>query len=94
MINAITIPERADDARVSQRLYDEFDIEIGSRLMEVSFVRLPSAGNGFTPSIAWRRTALGFAFGLRRADEFSAYIAGLSGGLLAHLDPFAAAVEQ
>jgi alanine-glyoxylate transaminase/serine-glyoxylate transaminase/serine-pyruvate transaminase len=32
MINAIKIPEGADDAKVRQRLYDEFDIEIGSGL--------------------------------------------------------------
>jgi alanine-glyoxylate transaminase/serine-glyoxylate transaminase/serine-pyruvate transaminase len=32
MINAIKIPEGVDDARVRQRLYDEFDIEIGAGL--------------------------------------------------------------
>jgi alanine-glyoxylate transaminase/serine-glyoxylate transaminase/serine-pyruvate transaminase len=32
MINAIRIPEGADDAKVRQRLYDEFDIEIGAGL--------------------------------------------------------------
>jgi alanine-glyoxylate transaminase/serine-glyoxylate transaminase/serine-pyruvate transaminase len=32
MINAIKIPEGADDAKVRQRLYDEFDIEIGAGL--------------------------------------------------------------
>jgi len=32
MINAVRIPSGVDDARVRQRLYDEFDIEIGSGL--------------------------------------------------------------
>jgi alanine-glyoxylate transaminase/serine-glyoxylate transaminase/serine-pyruvate transaminase len=32
MINSIRIPERTDDAQVRQRLYDEFDIEIGAGL--------------------------------------------------------------
>ena len=32
MINAIRIPEGADDASVRQRLYDEFNIEIGAGL--------------------------------------------------------------
>jgi alanine-glyoxylate transaminase/serine-glyoxylate transaminase/serine-pyruvate transaminase len=32
MINAIKIPEGVDDARVRQRLYDEFNIEIGAGL--------------------------------------------------------------
>ena len=32
MINAIRIPESVDDARVRQRLYDEFNIEIGAGL--------------------------------------------------------------
>ena len=32
MINAIRIPEGADDAKVRQRLYDEFNIEIGAGL--------------------------------------------------------------
>jgi alanine-glyoxylate transaminase/serine-glyoxylate transaminase/serine-pyruvate transaminase len=32
MINAIKIPEGADDARVRSRLYDEFDVEIGAGL--------------------------------------------------------------
>ena len=32
MINAIKIPEGVDDAKVRQRLYDEFDIEIGAGL--------------------------------------------------------------
>jgi alanine-glyoxylate transaminase/serine-glyoxylate transaminase/serine-pyruvate transaminase len=32
MINAIKIPEGADDAKVRSRLYDEFDIEIGAGL--------------------------------------------------------------
>lgn len=32
MINAVTIPDGIDDARVRQRLYDEFDIEIGAGL--------------------------------------------------------------
>lgn len=32
MINSIRIPEGADDAKVRQRLYDEFDIEIGAGL--------------------------------------------------------------
>ena len=32
MINAIKIPDGADDAKVRQRLYDEFDIEIGAGL--------------------------------------------------------------
>lgn len=32
MINAVRIPPGVDDARVRQRLYDEFDIEIGSGL--------------------------------------------------------------
>jgi alanine-glyoxylate transaminase/serine-glyoxylate transaminase/serine-pyruvate transaminase len=32
MINAIKIPEGADDAKVRNRLYDEFDIEIGAGL--------------------------------------------------------------
>ncbi len=32
MINAIQIPPAVDDARVRQRLYDEFNIEIGSGL--------------------------------------------------------------
>lgn len=32
MINAIRIPEGTDDARVRQRLYDEFNIEIGAGL--------------------------------------------------------------
>ncbi|HEY6368257.1 MAG TPA: hypothetical protein VI585_26035 [Candidatus Binatia bacterium] len=32
MINAIRIPEGMDDAKVRQRLYDEFNIEIGAGL--------------------------------------------------------------
>jgi alanine-glyoxylate transaminase/serine-glyoxylate transaminase/serine-pyruvate transaminase len=32
MINAIRIPEGADDAKVRQGLYDEFNIEIGAGL--------------------------------------------------------------
>jgi alanine-glyoxylate transaminase/serine-glyoxylate transaminase/serine-pyruvate transaminase len=32
MINAIKIPDGADDARIRQRLYDEFNIEIGAGL--------------------------------------------------------------
>jgi alanine-glyoxylate transaminase/serine-glyoxylate transaminase/serine-pyruvate transaminase len=32
MINAMRIPEGADDAKVRQRLYDEFNIEIGAGL--------------------------------------------------------------
>ena len=32
MINAIRIPEGADDAKVRQRLYDDFNIEIGAGL--------------------------------------------------------------
>jgi alanine-glyoxylate transaminase/serine-glyoxylate transaminase/serine-pyruvate transaminase len=32
MINAIRIPEGADDAKVRRRLYDEFNIEIGAGL--------------------------------------------------------------
>ncbi|MGZ9272875.1 MAG: hypothetical protein ACXW6T_27450, partial [Candidatus Binatia bacterium] len=32
MINAIKIPEGADDARVRARLYDDFNIEIGTGL--------------------------------------------------------------
>jgi alanine-glyoxylate transaminase/serine-glyoxylate transaminase/serine-pyruvate transaminase len=32
MINAIRIPEGTDDAKVRQRLYDEFNIEIGAGL--------------------------------------------------------------
>ena len=32
MINSIRIPEGVDDAKVRQRLYDEFDIEIGAGL--------------------------------------------------------------
>ncbi|HTN73133.1 MAG TPA: alanine--glyoxylate aminotransferase family protein [Methylomirabilota bacterium] len=32
MINAVRIPEGADDAKVRQRLYDEFNIEIGAGL--------------------------------------------------------------
>jgi alanine-glyoxylate transaminase/serine-glyoxylate transaminase/serine-pyruvate transaminase len=32
MINSICIPEGADDVKVRQRLYDEFDIEIGAGL--------------------------------------------------------------
>lgn len=32
MINAVRIPPGVDDARVRQRLYDEFDIEIGAGL--------------------------------------------------------------
>jgi len=32
MINAIRIPEGVDDAKVRQRLYDEFNIEIGAGL--------------------------------------------------------------
>jgi alanine-glyoxylate transaminase/serine-glyoxylate transaminase/serine-pyruvate transaminase len=32
MINAVKIPEGTDDARVRQRLYDEFNIEIGAGL--------------------------------------------------------------
>ena len=32
MINAIRVPEGVDDAKVRQRLYDEFDIEIGAGL--------------------------------------------------------------
>ena len=32
MINAIRIPAGADDAKVRQRLYDEFNIEIGAGL--------------------------------------------------------------
>jgi alanine-glyoxylate transaminase/serine-glyoxylate transaminase/serine-pyruvate transaminase len=32
MINAVRIPEGVDDANVRQRLYDEFNIEIGAGL--------------------------------------------------------------
>jgi len=32
MINTVKIPERVDDAKVRQRLYDEFNIEIGAGL--------------------------------------------------------------
>jgi alanine-glyoxylate transaminase/serine-glyoxylate transaminase/serine-pyruvate transaminase len=32
MINAVTIPDGVDDARVRQRLYDDFNIEIGAGL--------------------------------------------------------------
>ena len=32
MINAIRVPENVDDAKVRQRLYDEFNIEIGAGL--------------------------------------------------------------
>ena len=32
MINAIKIPEGADDAKIRQRLYDDFNIEIGAGL--------------------------------------------------------------
>ena len=32
MINTVTIPEGVDDAKVRQRLYDEFNIEIGAGL--------------------------------------------------------------
>jgi alanine-glyoxylate transaminase/serine-glyoxylate transaminase/serine-pyruvate transaminase len=32
MINTIRIPEGVDDPRVRQRLYDEFNIEIGAGL--------------------------------------------------------------
>jgi len=32
MINAVRIPDGADDAKVRQRLYDEFNIEIGAGL--------------------------------------------------------------
>jgi alanine-glyoxylate transaminase/serine-glyoxylate transaminase/serine-pyruvate transaminase len=32
MINAIKVPEGVDDPRVRQRLYDEFNIEIGAGL--------------------------------------------------------------
>jgi alanine-glyoxylate transaminase/serine-glyoxylate transaminase/serine-pyruvate transaminase len=32
MINAIRVPEGADDAKVRQRLYDEFNIEVGAGL--------------------------------------------------------------
>jgi alanine-glyoxylate transaminase/serine-glyoxylate transaminase/serine-pyruvate transaminase len=32
MINTVKIPERIDDAKVRQRLYDEFNIEIGAGL--------------------------------------------------------------
>jgi alanine-glyoxylate transaminase/serine-glyoxylate transaminase/serine-pyruvate transaminase len=32
MINAVKIPDGVDDAKVRQRLYDEFDIEIGAGL--------------------------------------------------------------
>ena len=32
MINAIKIPDSADDAKIRQRLYDEFNIEIGAGL--------------------------------------------------------------
>jgi alanine-glyoxylate transaminase/serine-glyoxylate transaminase/serine-pyruvate transaminase len=32
MINAIKIPDGADDAKVRQRLYDDFNIEIGAGL--------------------------------------------------------------
>ena len=32
MINTVTIPDGVDDAKVRQRLYDEFDIEIGAGL--------------------------------------------------------------
>jgi alanine-glyoxylate transaminase/serine-glyoxylate transaminase/serine-pyruvate transaminase len=32
MINAVRIPEGVDDAKIRQRLYDEFDIEIGAGL--------------------------------------------------------------
>jgi alanine-glyoxylate transaminase / serine-glyoxylate transaminase / serine-pyruvate transaminase len=33
MINAIRVPEGADDAKVRQRLYDDFNIEIGAGLV-------------------------------------------------------------
>lgn len=33
MINAIRVPEGADDAKVRQRLYDDFNIEIGPGLV-------------------------------------------------------------
>ncbi|HEX7229729.1 MAG TPA: alanine--glyoxylate aminotransferase family protein, partial [Candidatus Binatia bacterium] len=32
MINTVRIPEGVDDAKVRQRLYDDFDIEIGAGL--------------------------------------------------------------
>jgi alanine-glyoxylate transaminase / serine-glyoxylate transaminase / serine-pyruvate transaminase len=32
MINAIKIPDGADDAKIRQRLYDQFNIEIGAGL--------------------------------------------------------------
>lgn len=32
MINTVKIPESIDDAKVRQRLYDEFNIEIGAGL--------------------------------------------------------------
>jgi alanine-glyoxylate transaminase/serine-glyoxylate transaminase/serine-pyruvate transaminase len=32
MINAIKIPDGVDDARIRQRLYDDFNIEIGAGL--------------------------------------------------------------
>jgi alanine-glyoxylate transaminase/serine-glyoxylate transaminase/serine-pyruvate transaminase len=32
MINTVRIPEGVDDARVRQRLYDDFNIEIGAGL--------------------------------------------------------------
>jgi alanine-glyoxylate transaminase / serine-glyoxylate transaminase / serine-pyruvate transaminase len=32
MTNAIKIPDGADDAKIRQRLYDEFNIEIGAGL--------------------------------------------------------------
>ena len=32
MINAIKIPDGADDAKIRQRLYDDFNIEIGAGL--------------------------------------------------------------
>jgi alanine-glyoxylate transaminase / serine-glyoxylate transaminase / serine-pyruvate transaminase len=32
MINAVRIPEGTDDAKVRQRLYDDFNIEIGAGL--------------------------------------------------------------
>jgi alanine-glyoxylate transaminase / serine-glyoxylate transaminase / serine-pyruvate transaminase len=32
MINTVKIPDSADDPKIRQRLYDEFDIEIGAGL--------------------------------------------------------------
>ena len=51
MINAIRIPEGTDDAKVRQRLYDEFNIEIGAGLgpLKGKIWRVGLMGHGARP---------------------------------------------